>query len=107
MLSLFDRYGESPETGIRFDDFVAKDNEILANFLKKPTEKLVPFSKPKKELIVTSHDRRLLRTLLRNDFRSFIRKVFHTLTPGQTFIPSWHLDAIAGQTQSLTPIERS
>jgi predicted phage terminase large subunit-like protein len=38
---------------------------------------------------------RLLEALLRADFRAFLEKVFVTLSPGQTFIPSWHLDAIA------------
>jgi hypothetical protein len=33
MLSLFDRYGESPEAGIRLDEILAEDKAILANFL--------------------------------------------------------------------------
>jgi Family of unknown function (DUF5681) len=36
MLSLFDRYGESPETAIRLDEVLAEDRAILANFLKEP-----------------------------------------------------------------------
>ena len=36
MLSLFDRYGESPEAGIRLDEVLAEDKAILANFLKEP-----------------------------------------------------------------------
>jgi hypothetical protein len=36
MLSLFDRYGESPETRIQFDEVLAEDRAILANFLKQP-----------------------------------------------------------------------
>src|SRR6202051_3122815 len=40
-------------------------------------------------------DGRLLQALLRNDFRVFVEKVFLTLTPGQTYIRSWHIDAIA------------
>jgi hypothetical protein len=35
MLSLFDRYGESPEAGIRLDEVLAEDRAILANFLKE------------------------------------------------------------------------
>jgi Family of unknown function (DUF5681) len=35
MLSLFDRYGESPESGIRLDEVLAEDKAILANFLKE------------------------------------------------------------------------
>jgi Family of unknown function (DUF5681) len=36
MLSLYDRYGESPEAGIRFDEVLAEDKAILATFLKTP-----------------------------------------------------------------------
>ena len=41
------------------------------------------------------HDFRRFEALLRSDLRPFIEKVFTSLTPGQTFVPSWHLDAIA------------
>src|SRR6202158_965640 len=46
-------------------------------------------------------DGRLLQALLRNDFRVFMEKVFLTLTPGQTFIRSWHIDAIAYQLERV------
>jgi predicted phage terminase large subunit-like protein len=46
-------------------------------------------------------DGRLLQALLRNDFRAFVEKVFLTLTPGQTFIKSWHLEAIAYQLERV------
>ena len=36
-----------------------------------------------------------LQTLLRADFRIFIRKAFTTLSPGQTDVPSWRIDVIA------------
>jgi predicted phage terminase large subunit-like protein len=48
-----------------------------------------------------SSDARLLQALLRNDFRVFAEKVFLTLTPGQTFIRSWHLEAIAHQLERV------
>jgi hypothetical protein len=38
---------------------------------------------------------RTLQALLRSDFRAFLHKVFLTLAPGQTYVQSWHLDAIA------------
>jgi hypothetical protein len=47
MLSLFDRYGESPEAGIRFDEVLAEDKAILANFLK-PANRPGPARKSKK-----------------------------------------------------------
>src|ERR1700679_4342321 len=46
-------------------------------------------------------DDRLLQALLRNDLRVFVEKVFMTLTPGQTFIRSWHLEAIAYQLERV------
>jgi Family of unknown function (DUF5681) len=48
MLSLFDRYGESPEAGIRLDEVLAEDKAILANFLKQPVERAAPSRKPKR-----------------------------------------------------------
>lgn len=43
----------------------------------------------------TTSDARLLQALVRSNFRTFVHKVFLTLSPGQTYVPSWHLDAIA------------
>jgi predicted phage terminase large subunit-like protein len=48
-----------------------------------------------------SSDARVLQALLRNDFRVFVEKVFMTLTPGQNFIRSWHLDAIADRLERV------
>jgi hypothetical protein len=46
-------------------------------------------------------ENRLLEALLRNDFRAFIHKVFATLTPGQTYIPTWHVEAITLQLERV------
>src|SRR5258708_41242 len=40
---------------------------------------------------------RILQALLRDDFRAFLHKVFLTLTPGQTYFHTWHVEAIARQ----------
>ena len=40
-------------------------------------------------------DARLLEAIIRNDFRAFLHKVFTTLTPGQNYITSWAVDALA------------
>jgi predicted phage terminase large subunit-like protein len=48
-----------------------------------------------------SSDGRLLQALLRNDFRAFVEKTFLTLTPGQTFIRTWHIEAIAYQLERV------
>ena len=40
-------------------------------------------------------NRRLFEAVLRNDFRAFVEKVFSTLSPRQTFIGNWHIEAIA------------
>lgn len=42
-------------------------------------------------------DTRLLQALIRDDFRAFLHKVFNTLAPGQTYIHTWHVEAIARQ----------
>ena len=45
--------------------------------------------------------RLLLRALLRQHFNAFVEKAFATLAPGHTFVPSWHLEAIACQLERL------
>lgn len=37
----------------------------------------------------------LLRAILRKDLTSFIRKTFHTIRPGEVYMPNWHIEAIA------------
>lgn len=39
--------------------------------------------------------RQVLNAVLRADFTSFLQKTFHTLVPGEPFVPGWHVDAIA------------
>jgi predicted phage terminase large subunit-like protein len=46
-------------------------------------------------------DARLLQALLRADFRAFLQKVFQTLTPGQTYVASWLIEAIAFQLERV------
>ena len=38
---------------------------------------------------------RTLEALLRNDFRAFLHKIFAILSPGQTYVRTWHVEAIA------------
>jgi hypothetical protein len=38
---------------------------------------------------------RTFEALLCNEFRVFVHKVFATLSPGQTYVPAWHVEAIA------------
>src|SRR3974390_3813630 len=40
---------------------------------------------------------RTLKALLRTDLLFFIRKVFATVSPGETYLHNWHVDAIAHQ----------
>ena len=42
-------------------------------------------------------EERLLQAVLRSNFTAFVQKSFNTLSPGQVFIPNWHIDAIAYQ----------
>src|SRR6266566_7394135 len=37
----------------------------------------------------------LLDAICRNDFPSFTRKCFHSLSPGSPFLTSWHMSALA------------
>jgi predicted phage terminase large subunit-like protein len=38
--------------------------------------------------------RRYLDTILARDFSAFVRKVFETVSPGDEFLPNWHIDAM-------------
>jgi predicted phage terminase large subunit-like protein len=40
---------------------------------------------------------RVLRAILRTELPFFIRKVFVTISPGETYLHNWHVDAIAHQ----------
>ena len=44
---------------------------------------------------------RALDALLRNDLRAFVHKVFTTLSPGQPYVRTWHVDAIAWQLERV------
>ena len=46
-------------------------------------------------------EERKFQALLRADFRVFIHKAFTTLSPGQTYVPSWHIDAIADRLERV------
>ena len=43
----------------------------------------------------TKNNNRLLSAIIRQDFSSFIHKVFSTINPGTEFLPNWHIDLIA------------
>lgn len=43
---------------------------------------------------MTRHDPRLLQALLRQDLYRFVMKAFATVSPGEPFLPNWHLEAI-------------
>ena len=46
-------------------------------------------------------EERKFQALLRADFRVFIHKVFNTLSPGQTYVLSWHIEAIADRLERV------
>src|SRR5271169_1690750 len=54
-----------------------------------------------KQKTTTNLAARRFEALLRADFRPFLEKVFNTLSPGQIFIPAWHLGAIAYQLERV------
>lgn len=46
-------------------------------------------------------DVRRFQALLRTDMLAFAEKVFATLSPGQTFVPTWHIEALAYQLERV------
>jgi predicted phage terminase large subunit-like protein len=42
-----------------------------------------------------------IHSVLRNDFLSFLRKAFATVSPGETFLPNWHIAAIVCQLERV------
>jgi predicted phage terminase large subunit-like protein len=44
---------------------------------------------------------RLLEAILRADLRSFIRKVFSTVSPGEPYLHNWHIETIAYQLERV------
>jgi hypothetical protein len=62
---------------------------------------LTTFPIPGTKRSMTEFDVRKFEALLRADFRPFLEKVFATLAPGQSYIPSWHVEAIAWQLERV------
>jgi predicted phage terminase large subunit-like protein len=46
-------------------------------------------------------DRPLLNAVLRQSFDAFVHKTFNTLSPGQTFVPGWHIRALTYQLERV------
>jgi len=46
-------------------------------------------------------DRELLQAVLRQNFRAFVQKTFNALSPGQTFVPDWYIDALTYQLERV------
>jgi predicted phage terminase large subunit-like protein len=47
------------------------------------------------------YDKKLLDAVLRQDFSSFINKVFHTINPGAEYQANWHIDLIADYLEAV------
>ena len=47
------------------------------------------------------YDQKLLDAVLRQDFSSFIGKVFHTINPGAEYQANWHIELIAEYLESV------
>ena len=48
-------------------------------------------------------DPRLVAAILRSDLYSFIQAIFPIVSPGASFKPNWHLEAIAFATDARSP----
>ncbi len=46
-------------------------------------------------------DPALISAILRNDFLSFLHKSFLTLSPGQAYVPGWHIKALAHHLEQI------
>jgi predicted phage terminase large subunit-like protein len=44
---------------------------------------------------MSADERQLIRLMLRNDLSTFIHRTFQTVTPAQSYLPNWHIDAMA------------
>src|SRR5271166_5216888 len=52
-------------------------------------------------LTTKTYNARVLRALWRTNLNAFVWKTFVTLSPGQTFVRNWHLEAIAYQLERV------
>ena len=52
------------------------------------------------DLAMVSEERKF-QALLRSDFRAFVHKAFTTLCPGQEYVSTWHVEAIARQLERV------
>lgn len=48
-----------------------------------------------------SNKEKLLNTILKRDFRSFLHKSFNTISGGKTFIPNWHIEMLAEKLRAV------
>ena len=51
----------------------------------------------------TPDTRRIFQAALRQDLVSFIEKVFATVSPGDEYLHTWHIEAIAWHLQQCVP----
>jgi hypothetical protein len=54
---------------------------------------------------MTTHDVAVLDAVLRNDFVGFVHRCFLRLNPGATFLPNWHIRAIAYQLDRIRAVK--
>jgi hypothetical protein len=59
-----------------------------------------PTSPGSSDLAMVSEERKF-QALLRSDFRAFVHKAFTTLCPGQDYVSTWHVEAIAWQLERI------
>ena len=51
--------------------------------------------------MTTATAQTVLNAILRHDFTAFVQKAFNTLSPGQIFVPGWHIEAIVHQLERV------
>ena len=95
--ALLDRHGVGGEVSRELRDLLAEDEEFspISSLRSGAVDGRRPWAGKSEGQANAPSDERILQAFLRNDFRAFSEKVFATLSPGQTFVRSWHLEAIA------------
>ena len=101
LLTLLEHYGDSSQTTLQLGEMLAEDAEILAEYLDETSVAESSAFNRRKGRRAMNANTRIVQALLRHDLRAFVHKVFVALTLGQTYVRSWHIDAIIYQLERI------
>src|SRR5882672_1009907 len=81
--------------------FSLRTTKSSRSICRTPKISLPPNLKEDEGAAEMSAELRAVEALLRRDFRAFLHKVAATLSPGQRYIRTWHVEAIAWQLERV------